>query len=34
MAGKHRDDAQRPAGPTSNFHRQGDHVESSIRKIS
>ena len=32
--GKHRDDAQGAAGPTGNFHRQGDHVESPIRKIA
>jgi len=30
---QHRDDAQRAAGTTGNFHRQGDHVESLIRKI-
>jgi hypothetical protein len=29
---QHRYDAQRAAGPTGNFHREGDHVESLIRK--
>jgi hypothetical protein len=31
---EHRNDAQRAAGPACNFHRQGDHVESLIRKIA
>jgi hypothetical protein len=31
---QHRYDAQRTAGPAGNFHRQGDHVESLIRKIA
>ena len=31
---EHRNDAQRPAGPTGNLHRQGDHIESPFGKIS
>ena len=31
---EHRDHAQRAAGPAGNFHRQGDHVESPMRKIA
>ena len=31
---EHRYDAQRAAGPAGNFHRQGDHVESPMRKIA
>jgi hypothetical protein len=31
---EHRDDAERATGPAGNFHRQGDHVESPMRKIA
>jgi len=31
---ENRDHAQRAAGPTGNFHRQGDHVEFQVRKIT
>jgi hypothetical protein len=31
---QHRNYAQRAAGAAGNFHRQGDHVESLIRKIA
>src|SRR5215813_6537668 len=31
---QYRYDAQRPAGPACNLHRQGNHVESSIRQTS
>jgi hypothetical protein len=31
---EHRDNAQRTSGPAGNFHRQGDHVESTMWKIA
>jgi hypothetical protein len=31
---EHCDHAQRAASTTSDFHRQGDHVESPMRKIA